>query len=297
MTGSILAHSSLSFYYASCGLKLWFEKMIPALLPFMILSGVMIRCRLTEKMVSFVYPLLGRLFRIRKNPVYCIFIGFLCGFPMGAKVTADLLSEGELSREEAQFTLAFCNNIGPVYFCGFVLPLLHRKLVLPYLIGMYGIPFGYGLLLRYTVYRKTLPSPVREKERKASKPYKIGTILGALDISIVNSVKSILNLGGYMILFNLFNIIPHVILGRPAKLLAPILEITGGLQLIGDTLPFYSVLLLSFGGLCCIAQTYCCIRDTELSLSDYVIQKAIQTLLTILYYSGWFLLSPESFLR
>ena len=39
----ILSHSRMSLSYASLGLGLWFEKMIPSLLPFMILSGVMVR--------------------------------------------------------------------------------------------------------------------------------------------------------------------------------------------------------------------------------------------------------------
>lgn len=100
-----------------------------------------------------------------------------------------------------------------------------------------------------------------------------------------------------MILFNLLNLIPHVLLGKQIPLPAPLFEITGGLSLLQAQAPLYSLLALSFGGFSCIAQTYSCIRDTDLSIVDYMLHKVILTLLNALFYLGWFLLSPSSFLR
>ncbi len=314
LTGCILTNSTLSLTYAGLGLNLWFSRMIPALLPFMILSGIMIRMNLTERMAMVVYPVIGPLYGVRKNVCYCMMLGFLCGFPMGAKVTAQLRERGMLTRREAQYLLAFCNNIGPVYFCSFALPLLGRGLVLPYLFGMYGIPLLYGLLLRCTAYRdigipRRKPSALRaagqpgtagELRSCALEPVKKNAplaVLEAAEQSVQTSVQSILTLGGYMVLFNLMNLIPHVILGRPLPLIGPLLEITGGLGMLENSLPLYSLLALSFGGLSCIAQTYSCIRDTDLSLSGYVFHKGILTLLNACFYLGWFLLRPDSFLR
>lgn len=42
LLGCILTNSQISLSYAAMGLNLWFEKMIPSLLPFMILSGTMV---------------------------------------------------------------------------------------------------------------------------------------------------------------------------------------------------------------------------------------------------------------
>ena len=153
LLGCILTHSQISLSYAAMGLNLWFEKMIPSLLPFMILSGIMVRLKLTDKVAMIVYPVVKPLYKIRRNVCYAMLMGFLCGFPMGARVVADLYTRQMIGKREAEFLLAFCNNIGPVYFCSFVLPLLGRKLVLPYLFGMYGIPLLYGLALRYTAFR------------------------------------------------------------------------------------------------------------------------------------------------
>ena len=148
MTGCILTHSSLSLAYAALGLNLWYEKMVPVLLPFMILSGTLIRMGMTDSLIRPVKPLFGRIFRLPGPGIYVILVGFLCGFPMGARTIADLRNRQELSSEEGQYLLAFCNNLGPVYFLGFVLPLLHRKLLFPYVFGMYGVPLLYGIGFR-----------------------------------------------------------------------------------------------------------------------------------------------------
>ncbi len=310
LTVCILTNSSLSLAYATLGLELWFKKMIPALLPFMILSGVMVRLKLTEKMSMALFPLLGPVYRVRKNVVYCMMLGFLCGFPMGAKVTSELLERGMLTEKEASYLLAFCNNIGPVYFCSFVLPLLGRRLTLPYLFGMYGIPLLYGLLLRHTVFRDSLQAENASRGRKqqihlsdlhpcssenGALPFG-RKLLEALDDSIVSSLQSILTLGGYMVLFDLMNLLPHLLSGRSPFLAAPLLEITGGLSLLGGGLPLYSLLALSFGGLSCMAQTYSCIKGTGLSMGSYVRHKVILTLLNGCFYLCWLLLSPATFL-
>ncbi|MCM1304558.1 MAG: hypothetical protein NC305_03545 [Lachnospiraceae bacterium] len=337
-TACILTHSELSLSYASLGLRLWLDKMIPSLLPFMILSGIVIRLGLTENIASFAYPLIRPLYRVRKNVCYCMMLGFLCGFPMGARVVADLYSRGRLTREEGEYLLCFCNNIGPVYYCSFVLPLLHRELAVPYLFGMYGIPALYGVFLRYTRYRslgnllseRTIPPGRRGRfifrqqptphsraglhkqpdfqdssqsaliacEKKHDHLVRRGErLLSETDQAISAAIRSILTLGGYMILFNLMNLIPHVLCGKQIPLPAPLFEITGGLSMLQAQAPLYSLLALSFGGFSCIAQTYSCIRDTDLSIVDYTLHKVILTLLNALFYLCWSLLSPGSFLR
>ena len=88
----------------------------------------------------------------------------------------------------------------------------------------------------------------------------------ALDDAITAAGRSILQLGGYMIFFNLLNLLPRLLLPDSFRY-APLLEISGGLKLLGDRFPLYTLLLLPFGGLSCIAQTGSCIRNTGLSSS------------------------------
>ena len=115
----ILSYPALSLSYAANGLKLWFDRMVPTLFPFMLLSTVMIRQNLTEGFASFLYPIAGRLYGMSRNCVYCLLLGFLCGFPMGARTIAEMYERKQLSKREAEFLLAFCNNIGPVYYISF----------------------------------------------------------------------------------------------------------------------------------------------------------------------------------
>lgn len=295
LTCCMLTNSSMSLAFAALGLKLWYEKMVPVLFPFMVLSGTLIRMGLSGSLIRPLRPVFGRLYRLSDPVVYVILMGFLCGFPMGARTIAEFRDRQELTAPEGQYLLAFCNNFGPVYFLGFVLPTLHRTLTIPYLIGMYGIPLIYGLFLRYTFYRSVLQEHVLSP--KASPSPTCGTSLpDALDDAVTAAGRGILQLGGYMIFFNLLNLLPRLWLPK-SYLPAPLLEITGGLQLLGDRFPLFSLLVLPFGGFSCIAQTGSCIRNTGLSLKKYVFHKLVLTGLTGLYYLGWFLLFPDTFLR
>lgn len=293
LTAGILTHSSLSLAYAALGLELWYEKMVPVLLPFLILSGTLIRMGLVPGLIRPIQPIFAKIFRLSPQAVYVILTGFLCGFPMGARTIADFRNRQELSIEEGQYLLAFCNNLGPVYFLGFVLPLLQKQRILPYLAGMYGIPLAYGLLLRYTVYReKIIAAPDNGKGENGVCPK---PLLDALDESVTAAGHNILQLGGYMIFFNLLNLLPAIFFTDSYRY-APLLEISGGLQLLGSRYPLYTLLLLPAGGLSCLVQTGSCIRGTGLSLANYFLHKMILTGLTGLYYLGWFLLFPDTFL-
>ena len=89
-------------------------------------------------------------------------------------------------------------------------------------------------------------------------------LLEALDEAVYAAGRNILQLGGYMIFFNLLNLLPGIFL-PDGRVCAPLLEISGGLSILGDRWPLYTLLLLPAGGLCCLAQTGSCIRNTGLS--------------------------------
>ncbi len=147
----LIASSKTALSLATLGLTLWFENMVPTLLPFMLLSGILTGLGLQYYLCRPFRGIFGRLFHTTENGAYCIMMGFLCGFPMGAFCVADLFQKGQLSRKESARLIPFCNNIGPVYFYSFAIPLLGLEAppgrVYPLLtFGMYGIPLLYGLL-------------------------------------------------------------------------------------------------------------------------------------------------------
>lgn len=296
----MLRHPALSLEYASTGLNLWLTKMVPTLLPFMILSGIMIRMDLTESFVTLLHPLLHRLYGTSKNGSYTVIMGFLCGFPMGARIVGELYESGRLSREESSKLLYFCNNIGPIYFLSYVVPVLAiERPLLPFLI-MYGIPMLYGLVLFRVLplfHRRSTPShtnllhaPNISDTANTSGTYKKTVrmpLLSAIDTSVISGLIGIAKLGGYMVFFNLLNIVfvPfHNVNSNLLGLYRCILEITSGIDYSGHSLYYAILILLPFGGFSCIAQTYSMISRTDLSVRTYVFHKIIQTALTTLCY-------------
>ncbi len=207
----MLRYPALSLEYASTGLTLWFTKMVPTLLPFMILSGIMIRMNLTERFVGLLHPLLHRIYGTSRNGSYTIIMGFLCGFPMGARIVGELYEQHKLSREESALLLSFCNNIGPIYFLSYVIPTLGiDRPGRPFLL-MYGIPLLYGFLLmriRPWMTRK-VSSCENHPEARSLQARQPGScsLLAAIDASVLSGLIGIARLGGYMVFFNLLNIV------------------------------------------------------------------------------------------
>lgn len=88
---------------------------------------------------------------------------------------------------------------------------------------MYLLPFLYGMVLRYTLYRDLptqsvrhvfVPTSVRSQANTPASP--TGTslssarLLSALHESILSAMNGIAQLGGYMVFFNLLNLFPTV---------------------------------------------------------------------------------------
>lgn len=281
----LLRYPTLSLQYAAIGLQLWFQKMIPTLLPFMILSGILITMNLTERFVKVLHPLLHTIYRITPNGSYTLFMGFLCGFPMGARIVGQLREQGKLSRKEGNCLLAFCNNIGPIYFLSYVVPTLSIEKPFISFSIMYGIPLLYGILvMRLSSLSASL---VTEKQEVSKQFAPANSLLLAVDTAIQSGLIGIAKLGGYMVFFNLLNIMFVPFRHLPTGLLAfykLILEITSGIDQYGHLYPYAVLVLLPFGGFSCIAQTYSMIRHTDLSIRAYLFHKLAQTGLTALCY-------------
>jgi hypothetical protein len=250
-------------------------------------------------MVRLIYPILHRLFKTSPNGSYTILMGFLCGFPMGARIIGELYESGKLDREESSLLLAFCNNIGPIYFLSYVVPTLgiERPLV-PFCI-MYGVPLAYGFfLVRFQPTLKKLQSTAGPgctfpstaltlcaQSNDTTQP--APSLLAAIDDSVLSGLIGIGKLGGYMVFFNLLNI-----LFVPFQNVSPaflslyncILEITSGIDRASQYYFYPILILLPFGGFSCIAQTYSMIQHTDLSIHSYVFHKIMQTILTAVIY-------------
>lgn len=272
----ILTEPTACIGYAKDALLLWFLKILPTLFPFMVISGIIIRMNLTS-----YFPSAG---------IYGILVGFFCGFPMGALTACTMYEEKQITQKEAEYLCAFTNNMGPVYFCSYVLPTLGITNKLPYLIAMYGIPLLYGLLLRKTVYKtcsfRRLPSGSNV------------SLLNAIDASITQAITSITRLGGYLILLQTLYILPELLIRLPGRfpltlrlplpflnaVLCCLLEITGGVAKMSAYPPLYVLALLPLGGFSFILQAGSILKNVGMSIPIYLLHKLIQTVLIFAFY-------------
>ncbi|WP_461823311.1 hypothetical protein [Blautia stercoris] len=104
----------------------------------------------------------------------------------------------------------------------------------------------------------------------------------------MNSLFSITKLGGYIILFSVFQGILQFLLSSSSffsVMLCGLTEFSTGLNALKDTaLPFSLKFPLtmgfsSFGGLCVLAQTSCVLSGTDLPLFPYLIGRIVCTLI------------------
>lgn len=105
---------------ASSGLKLCLDVIVPSLFPFFVISTLTVEMGLAEKMGRLIEPLMRKLFNVSGACASAFVLGFVGGYPVGAKTAIALYERGECSRREAERLLSFCNNSGPAFILGVV---------------------------------------------------------------------------------------------------------------------------------------------------------------------------------
>lgn len=290
--GMLLCFPTITVGYAYQGLVQWATRMVPTLFPFMVISSMMIYTGMDIYLTRLLKPVLKPLFTCSTNGLYAVFMGFLCGFPMGAKVICDLLKNQKITRTEAEYLLAFCNNIGPTYFLGIIFPLLQGcgySKKSPFLFGIYGIPFLYGILLG-KIKKNSCNLNLKVSD---TMPQTI-PVSEAIRLSCFNSIQSILLLGGYVTFVNAFRVIPDIAGLSPymSAVISGFLEIIHGIpgiyyavQITSEWKAFWILVTLSFSGLCCMLQTSSILIEEELSMKKYIYHKGVITGISAIYYS------------
>lgn len=280
------------FAIAALELDLWFHHMIPALFPFMLLSSIIIQMHFTERIVAWLYPFIKKLFHTNYAGSYTIISGFLCGFPMGAKVIREFTEQKALSVNHAKQLLLFCNNIGPIYFLTCVSPYLHHINRIFALTVLYAIPFTDGILI---CKNNKTPSAKHETDMSDS-PGCSEDFFTILDQIIHTNINQITQLGGYMILFGLLNILTTLLPEQIQHITCNLFEINYGRIQLTQTAhtPMQEILFLSalpFGGLCCFAQTKYMLSNTSIhSLKDYTFHKLLQSLVCFCFFTIYYTL-------
>lgn len=292
----ILSNPDATFRYAYEGLYQWAAKMVPTLFPFMMISSIMVYSGADLELGHMLTRILKKIYRYSSYGLYAIFMGFFCGFPMGAKVVSDLLEKNKLNKSEANTLLAFCNNIGPAYFMGIIIPILHEcgyHNTILFVFGMYGIPAVYGAVLGYLhASRNTLAKIQYSDNISPSPETPTLSLASTLKKSCIDNTQALIVLGGYITFTNAFRILLDFmpLSANHKNILSSFLEIIGGVQAIYTTtlLPsqkvFWIMTALCFGGVSCIMQTSSFLEKSGLSIGHYLKHKFIITVISAAYY-------------
>ncbi len=266
---------------ATDGLLLWFQIVLPTLLPFFIMTNLLIQTN-SMRFISRIFgPVLQKIFQVSPDGSFAVLTGFVCGYPIGAKVTADLVRSKKITESEGNYLLSFCNNTSPAFITSYIVLQNFQKeeLLFQTLFILYLSPVLCSIIFRLFYKKRNQKNLIVHTNDRYCFTFEI------MDNSIMNAFENITKVGGYIILFSIVFSLANSI---HSTCLFSILEITNGIPLLLRTcnsLPvsYIAVLTLtSFGGICSLLQTKAMLAGTRLSITKYTIEKLITAMVTSL---------------
>jgi len=285
---------------------------IPSLLPFFIVSRLVLSTGAIHAISRIFGPVVKPLFNLPGSAAFPIFAGWFSGYPAGAKYTADLYKKGLISNKQAERLLCFCNNSGPLFIVGavgtgyFNSPKLGFILLLCHILGSITV----GIIQRFLFKDSSEITASNGKD----KPVKPGFTSRMLTDAIVDSMAVLLQICGTVIFFavlvqalenaGIFSGIGKLIGFSQSisdfikTLTAGSFEITYGLYLLSRSaeIPLYAKVLLTsficgFGGFSVFTQvTFFC--PPEIRLKKYLCGKLIHGFASSFFTALFLINSP-----
>lgn len=105
-------------YAARNALYLCLDVVIPSLFPFFVLSRLLVPFISDFSFPGFLKRIIRRFFNLPYYTIVIIFLGFLSGYPNGAKMTRDMFDRGLLDNRQASRILPVANNCSPLFIIG-----------------------------------------------------------------------------------------------------------------------------------------------------------------------------------
>ncbi|MCL2187148.1 MAG: hypothetical protein FWC16_02640 [Defluviitaleaceae bacterium] len=265
------------------GLLLWFNTVLPSLLPFVVGMNILMLYGFLRLIGDIISPVIVKLFGIAGAGGVAFITGVASGYPLGAKTVGDLFRAGDISTEEAQRLLAFCNNAGPLFIVGAVG------------IGMFGdARAGYALLIghllgaiftgvllrkngekvKFIDFRSLMRAYTQNLKKKRDE-LRIGRILGE---AVKNAMEAMLLVGGLIIFFNVLVRLLQMAAGIESGFFSGFFEITSGARLIANGGVSALTLaaaggIIGFGGLSVHAQALHFTAGTGVKAVPYLLCK------------------------
>ena len=264
------------------GISVWTFNVLPAILPFMILTSLLMKLNFLQKISAPLSTPFSKIYRTSPHSGYVFLLSILSGYPIGSKMIAELYEGGQISQTDAFKMSSFCSNSGPMFIIGSVgVGMLLSKTA------------GYILFLSHIL--SALINGLIYKRLKDDNKYHptINTTESSLNFSeiITSSIQGILNIAVIISLFFVITESLYPILNLLPKNLIPLfkglLEMTQGCLEASKTLPIkWSLplcsLLISFGGISTILQSVVLLKRVNMPIKLFTLQKFTQGLISFL---------------
>ena len=283
------------------GLRLCGEVIVPSLLPFFVLSGLVAALGVPQRLGGIFERPMRRMFGV--SGAFCspFLMGLTGGYPVGAAAVAELVRQGAVSRREGERVLPFCNNTGPAFIIGAAGA------------GVFGAP-KYGLLLYFShiaaavavgiLFSSHNSEGASDTPSQSSVP-KVISLPAALTGAVKNAVGSVLGVGGFVLFFcvmkalleraGLFSSAAGALAAATGgelrfcrALLTGLLELGGGIAAMAG-LPASPVnlalasFLLGFGSLSVHCQTLSVLEGTNIKCARHFAGRTLHGALSALF--------------
>lgn len=117
---TLVLYPEVAFQASLRGLKIWWDVVFPAMLPFFITAELMMAFGVVHLFGIVLEPLMRPLFRVPGSGGFVMAVALISGNPMGAKLTTRLREQGLITRSEAERLVSFTCTAGPLFIFGAV---------------------------------------------------------------------------------------------------------------------------------------------------------------------------------
>jgi hypothetical protein len=266
---------------AQNGLLLWYQTLIPSLLPFILITNA-----LSE---TGAYQAVSRHFKNSSTgyEIMAIVLGSLCGYPIGAKIINDFILNEYITPAKGNKILAFASQASPMFLMGYVyLHIIKKGIPLWLFLGSIYFP----PLILYPLFICGENTTFPGKTQKTRQTVRItDTFLHAVQIMVM--------IGLYVMIFSiLLEILLPFCPFKSYKIALSLLEITNGLKILEQlSLPFSLKISLicslsAFGGFCSAFQIRSVLDYPGASIKKYLQNKIIFSAGTFLIIQSYLLL-------
>lgn len=177
------------------GILIFSKNILPALFPFIFFTKLLTSTGYVEYVSKYLSKFTKIMYNCPAISSYVFLMSILSGYPLGAKITADLYQQGIITREEAHRICSFTSNSGPMFIVGTVGVGMLCNAHAGYIILISHI---ISALINGLIYRKYAPKFMDIKPILNNPTTSIDFKLSQC---MENSIISVLLIGGYIAIF------------------------------------------------------------------------------------------------